>query len=247
MTSETSRETYVRVFRRSVPLAWTRETAYATGLVASDGYLSAPRYVGFGSQDLELVQSFLHSVGRPLSYATIPAGRVRWLGQKSIVSRHPYYQTLCSDPLLYEFLISAGLGPRKSRTLGPIDVPALRLPDVIRGLLDGDGSIMTAHKEAFRYGRTYQRMHLRVVFYSSSKEHLAWLRGLLTDLAIRSSLSVDRRPAHPSFSLTLSDRQSAALLTAIYEDPRAPRLARKHEAWLRYRDARSLPDYTAFL
>ena len=247
MQASAPRQTYVRVFRRVEPLTWTRETAYATGLVASDGYLSAPRYVGFGSRDLELVESFLRCFGRPLSYGTVPPGRSRRHGPTTIVSSYPYYQALCSDPLLYEFLTAAGLGPRKSTSLGPILAPTLHLPDVIRGVLDGDGSIVPRFVDTTRRGVPYRRMHLTVVFYSSSRAHLMWLQAFFASLAIRGSIYEDKRPAHPSYRLALSDRQSVALLTTLYEDPRAPRLERKYGIWLRYRAARSLAEYAAFV
>lgn len=237
----------LKVFRRRELLTWTRETAYATGLVASDGYLSAPRTVGFGSADFELVETYLRCVDRPLKYGTVTTRRERTLDHKTIVSRRPYYYAHCSDPWLYDFLASAGLGPRKSRSLGPISAPTMLLPDLIRGLLDGDGSIVVFTDAASKGGQPYRRTRLRVVFYSASHEHLAWLQAILTGLAIRASLQEDRRTSWTYYGLVLSDRQAIALLTTLYEDPRAPRLERKHQIWLSYRAARSLPEYVAFL
>lgn len=234
------------LFRRTQPLEWGRDTAYATGLIASDGYLSEPRFVGFGSTDLEFVETVLRCVGRPIRYSTMAPGRTTSYGGVAITSRLPYYQTLCNDPLLYEFLTRAGLGPRKSRSIGALNVPVLHLPDAIRGLLDGDGSLVPRAITTTKRGKPFVRHGLSTVFYSSSRAHLEWLQQVLANLAIRSSLYEDLRRGH-SYRLTLSNRQSTALLTTLYEDPRAPRLKRKWSIWQRYREARNLPEYTAFL
>src|SRR5258706_2870586 len=59
---------------RTLSPTWSRDLAYATGLIATDGYLTAQTSVGFGSTDKELVETFLHCVDRPVRYSTVPAG-----------------------------------------------------------------------------------------------------------------------------------------------------------------------------
>jgi hypothetical protein len=154
---------------------------------------------------------------------------------------------LFHDPLLYRFFEAAGVTPRKSRTLGGLSAPTEHIPDVIRGLLDGDGSVMARIEAPMGRNNPYRRLRLRLVFYSGSRAHLEWLRGILANLAIRSSWFEDRRTVNPSYRLTLTDRQAATLLSTIYEDPRAPRLERKWLIWDGYRRAQSLPGFYAFL
>ena len=43
----------------------------------------------------------------------------------------------------YKYLLSIGLTPRKSLTLGKIKLDQLYFPDFLRGVIDGDGSINT--------------------------------------------------------------------------------------------------------
>lgn len=234
-------------FKRLGAIRWSRELAYATGLVATDGYLSEPSFVGFGSRDRELVETFLRCVGRPIRYTTTPAGRESHLGERLITSKYDYYSALASDPALFAFFKAAGLHPRKSRDLGALDVPPDLLSDAVRGLLDGDGSIMTALIKGRRAGKEHTYQRLRVAYYSSSAAHIEWLRAVLASWSIPSAITVDARPEPPSFRLVVADRPAIALLTALYEDSRAPRLTRKWSKWIAYRDSRALPDHVAFL
>ncbi len=52
------------------------------------------------------------------------------------------WQVQFGDVELYRWLESVGLTQRKSLTLGPIAVPDEFFSDLVRGLLDGDGSIL---------------------------------------------------------------------------------------------------------
>src|SRR5713101_4330634 len=228
-------------FHRAAPVTWCSETAYAVGLVATDGFLTARRRVGFGSRDRELVEEFLRCVGRPVRYSTWPAGRVRRLEGREITTKHDYFAALCYDPLLYDFLEAAGISVRKSLTIGALLVPVEYRPDVIRGLLDGDGSVISSIRAPQGTADPYRLLRLRVLFYSGSRLHLEWLREVLTDFAIRSSIFEDARPGRESFRLELSDRQAAALLAILYRDPTAPRLARKWRVWDAHRRSGRTP------
>jgi LAGLIDADG DNA endonuclease family protein len=77
-----------------------------------------------------------------------------------------------SDVELHRWLARAGLTPRKSLTLGPLEFPNEYWSDVVRGLLDGDGSVAIQK----RPGR---RDQLKAVFVSASRRHVEWLKAIV--------------------------------------------------------------------
>jgi hypothetical protein len=44
--------------------------------------------------------------------------------------------------VLYDALLTIGLTPAKSLTLGPLAIPDDYFPDFFRGCIDGDGSVL---------------------------------------------------------------------------------------------------------
>jgi hypothetical protein len=99
------------------------------GLAATDGCLvNTGRHVAFVSSDRKQMETFLACVGRDPSTTTI-----RKDGNA--------YRAQLGDVELYRRLSETGLTQRKSLTLGSIQVPADLFLDLVRGLLDGDGSI----------------------------------------------------------------------------------------------------------
>ncbi len=216
----------VRQRRRVGPPLWSPRLAYAVGLIATDGCLSASRrHIFFGSKDLELIETFL---------ACIESGARPRL-QSGYKGR--YYRAEISDVGLYRWLLSAGLTPRKSLTLAQINVPDPFIFDLVRGLLDGDGSILDTTVTPNR--RLYPEHHYRrlnAVFVSASRAHLDWLRGALQRVlgvsgAILTAAPPGRNPIH---KLKFGKHASLRLLAALYADPDAPRLERKWRVWRDY-------------
>ena len=118
--------------RRSAPVItedWNTHLAYAVGLIATDGCLVRGRTIAFNSKDHELVASLLQCLGKNNKIAPF---RTR-VGNTA-------YRTQIGDVGFYRWLLTIGLSPRKSLTLGAISVPDEFLLALVRGLLDGDGS-----------------------------------------------------------------------------------------------------------
>lgn len=197
------------------------------GLIATDGCLVTGRKrIQFGSEDRELVDLLLNCLGRP---ARIREERTR------IGSR--YYRTQFGDARFYDWLRSIGIAPRKSLTLEGISVPDTHLPALVRGLLDGDGSIGNQRYRADTGGRAdYVWEYFWVAFATSSESHATWLRGRIEEsFGIRGSIGrADVGGKAPAFQLRYGKRASETLLTALYADPHAPALTRKRSIWLEY-------------
>ncbi|HWL87524.1 MAG TPA: hypothetical protein VNO21_17085 [Polyangiaceae bacterium] len=210
-------------------LSWTPELAYAVGLAATDGCLiNTGRHVAFVSNDLDQMEAFLTSVGRNPS-----ASGLRKTGNT--------YRVQFGDVELYRWLEAAGLTQRKSLTLGRIDVPERIFLDLVRGLLDGDGSVAHyVHRPVARNYPGYLYRRLTVRFHSASPEHLRWLQQKLGEvLSIKGAVvQQSKNRAHNMFALQYGKYASISLLTKLYEDPASPRLARK---WLIWQDFKAQP------
>jgi len=109
--------------------------AYVVGLTATDGCLThgRRRSINFKSEDFELVSRYLALLGRTNA-----------IGVELTREGNFAYHTQFGDARLYEWFRSVGLMPRKSLVLGAIDVPDSHVSHLIRGLLDGDGSILNS-------------------------------------------------------------------------------------------------------
>lgn len=159
-----------RGFTRNGPLGWTNELAYAVGLLATDGcLLTRRRQIAFTSKDYELVAVFMDCVGHHVKVHTKR-------GERGSLA----FQVQFKDIELYDWFERCGLTPRKSLSLGPITVPDDYFFHMVRGLLDGDGSIAHyVHRAIKKHDPTYVYERLNICFHSASRQHLEWLRQRL--------------------------------------------------------------------
>jgi len=156
--------------------------AYIVGLTATDGCLfTGRRKINFKSGDRQLVETYLSF----------------WQDESREASEHAngrvVYFTEFHDSKLYEWFRSVGLTPRKSLTLGAIDVPDAFVASLARGLMDGDGSIQNfTHLPTRQKYPDYRYERLWISFNSASKSHIEWLRERLRPIAKRERLSTRR-------------------------------------------------------
>lgn len=203
--------------------------AYAVGLLATDGCLGGGKTVTFTSKDLELVETYRRCVGTDAP--------VRRTG--------PVYRVQITDMKFYRWLESIGVTPRKSLTLGALDVPAELMSHTVRGLLDGDGSVLTPTTIPNRKRYPDHRYHqLRVLFHSASRKHIDWLRGVLRErLGVEGWVTAKYKKSAskvyaPLHVLRYSKHESVTLLGWLYSVEDAPRLGRKWMRWVDFRDHR---------
>lgn len=209
------------------PIPWTATFAYAVGLFATDGWISirANGYsnMGFSSKDRELTELFKECLG--LTAAVSKRRRQQW--GKTWTS----YQISFSSVRLARWFQDIGITPRKSLTLGPLEVPYELFFHTLRGLVDGDGSIA-------RYTDRKGRHCFSIRLYSASERHLVWASGVLRDrLGVKGSLVKIRRKKrtlgrHPVYQLAYARAASRIIASFLYEDPSAPRLDRKWIRWM---------------
>src|SRR3989338_7561152 len=96
-------------------MEWNPNVAYAIGLIVTDGNLSKDgRHIIFVSKDKQQISTFKECLGLRNKIGRRASG---FTGEKI------YYHVQFGDVLLYRWLLSIGLTPKKSRTIGAIKIP----------------------------------------------------------------------------------------------------------------------------
>jgi len=106
---------------------------YVVGLIATDGNLSTTKkHINITSKDREHLFLVRDALGLQSTIGRKASG----------TQKEKKYSVLqFSDAHFYRYLESIGLHPKKSLTLGKIDVDLRYFNDFLRGVIDGDGCI----------------------------------------------------------------------------------------------------------
>jgi hypothetical protein len=191
-------------------------------LIATDGNLSpSGRHVSVSSAERDVLETFLRCVDRRAKIGNVKGG----FGTHGL-------RVQIGDVGLYRWLQSIGLTPRKSLTLGAIDVPDNFLGDLLRGLLDGDGSVIdsTYAGTGKAKGRRYRTLLVR--FNSASRAHAEWVRERIwTRYELVGGLWCE----DGMYQLTYAKGASLRLLPLLYTDTHVPCIQRKREVWLKFK------------
>lgn len=200
--------------RPRVSCEWSDAFAYSIGIIATDGNLSSDgRHINVTSKDLDLLE-ILKSIWNIDNKISMKARG----GSKD----KKYGVLQFGDIQFYEFLLSIGLTPRKSKTLRPLSIPEKYFPAFIRGCVDGDGCITAyTHPES-------KLPQVRVSICSASRPFLVWLHA-----SVRKQMGIqggwisasDRRGTS---SLVFGKKDSIQLLQKMYENKDRYFLARKY-------------------
>jgi hypothetical protein len=209
------------VVRATRPWEWTPAIAYAVGLIATDGNLSpSGRHISLASAERGVLETFLKCVDRSAKIGRVSGG----YGTETL-------RVQIGDVGLYRWLQSIGLTPRKSLTLGAIAVPDHLLAHLLRGLVDGDGSILDVIYDGTGKARGRRYRTLLVRFTSASRDHVDWVRGRI---AARYGLVGGLWCQDGVYQLTYGKGASLQLLPLMYPDEAVPCIARKREVWLQF-------------
>ncbi len=195
-----------------VVIKWSVPFAYAIGLIVTDGNLSKDgRHISFTSKDKDLVVLF----SKCLNVNNKVGRKAR---NKNAIKK--YFVIQCGDKNFYEFLVSIGLMPAKSRKLKAVKIPQLYFADFLRGCIDGDGSIgIFNHPESVH-------PQLRVSLSSASYPFLAWAKAMIAKCTTVTGGSI--KLGKRVFYLCYSTADSKRILKIIYYKKGVPRLYRKY-------------------
>lgn len=198
--------------RRREEIQWSSALAYAVGLMATDGCLSSDgRHLELTSKDEEQLQNFMRCTEK---FVPIQAKTSGYTG--NLVTRIQF-----SDVVLYRFMQSVGLTPRKTHTLGALQIPEEYFFDFLRGHHDGDGTFYSYFDP--RWKNSYM---FYLAFVSASESHLVWIRGEIERiLGVRGHLTTSKKSR--VMQLKYAKTASLMILEQMYTSPTSICLSRK--------------------
>lgn len=150
-------------------------TSYLLGLLATDGYLS-PKDNGVGIEltDEDCIKSISEYTGQDYhSYDKTKYTGVLDNGQ-IINTKKQTYRIMFYGQDIYQQVIDRGITPSKSLSISSIkiyDNEEIYYPYIIRGIIDGDGSIYNRSSDS----------QLCLSICSASKDFLEWVKWVLED------------------------------------------------------------------
>ncbi|KKU84947.1 MAG: Intein-containing protein, partial [Parcubacteria group bacterium GW2011_GWA2_47_8b] len=125
------------------------------------------------------------------------------------------------DVSFYHFLISIGITPKKSKTIGELKIPDAYFFDFLRGHHDGDGTFYSYWDPRWRSSFMFY-----TEFISASKKHIDWLRRQLARfLDIKGHITKDSKGS--TYQLKYAKVESLKLLPKLYYDRTVVCLSRK--------------------
>ena len=202
---------------------WTSNLAYAIGVIATDGNLSPDgRHLNITSKDLDLIQTLKVVLGLKNKVVKKSRGGSR---------EKKYFVLQFGDIAFYEFLLSIGLTPAKSKTLKVILVPQMFFADFFRGCIDGDGSI-----DSFKHPES-KLFQIRLRLVSASPKFLDFIleTARIVFNITGGHISYSRRKQVGVLSFGKHD--ALKILSLMYHSRGLPALKRKRriaEGFIRY-------------
>ena len=185
-----------------INVEWGLELAYAVGLITTDGNLSPDgRHINFTSKDESLCLLFKKCLGLE-----------NVIGKKARGGEHnkKYFVVQFGSLQFYKFLLSIGLTPAKSKTVGPLLIPDAFFSDFLRGCIDGDGNISeTKHPES-------QHIQLRLRLCSASEDFLIWILAQSKRLYGTAGGWISTPVTKSIYMLNFGKADSVQILKAIY-------------------------------
>jgi hypothetical protein len=195
-----------------VKIKWSPEFAYAIGLLTTDGNLSLDgRHFTFVSKDKEQIDNFLCCLGVKVKIGRSFSG---YDGSSAC-------RVQIGDRAFYDFLLSIGLMPNKSKILNSLLIPDKYFFDFLRGHFDGDGSF-----HSYWDPRWHSSYMFYTIFASASKSHITWLRKTISAyLPIQGHITKAKRSV--VYQLKYAKGESLQLLSKMYYDGSVVCLSRK--------------------
>jgi hypothetical protein len=197
-----------------VKIEWSPEFAYAIGLLVTDGCLYGDgKTMNLTSKDEEQLLHFKKCLGIDNKIGFKPSG----------YSSEQAMQIQFCDVLFYKFLNDIGITPRKTKTIGVVQIPDEYFFDFLRGHHDGDGTFYSYWDP--RWASSFM---FYTVFLSASKIHVKWIRAKLLELlGIQGHMTATGNT--PIHSIKYAKAESLQLLQKMYYNPHVVCLSRKRK------------------
>ncbi len=178
--------------------SWSPEMAYVLGLIITDGCISGAGTISLCLNDRELLEKVKKVMG---SEHKIIASK----HQKNLYIFHFARENMVKD------LEKLCIVPRKSLIVKFPEVPEVYLPDFIRGVFDGDGSVF--------YDKRRPEFPLRSKFVSSSEIFIEVLQGILEDLGMPKRTIYKQKTKNGwSYMFIYAHKDSLKLFNILYKN-----------------------------
>lgn len=204
-------------FNEAILDTWTPQSAYLLGWVITDGGIysrthGADNYtLSFDLKDQEAVETL--------------AGILEHPSGASLTSRG-YWTLRAHSAHLVRRLQELGVGPAKSLSTTLPDVPGEVFSHLVRGIVEGDGSL-TLHERRFM-----------VAINSASSEFLPKLSEALPFRGSLFQVGKGKRK-NPMWRLAYSGKEALRMCEWMYQDSDGMRLSRKYDRYLLALEGRS--------
>lgn len=181
---------------------WSPEMAYVLGLIVTDGCISEAGTVSLSMNDLELLKKVKEVIRS--EHNITPSKHQSGL----------YCFSFTREKLARD-LNKLGVVPRKSLIVEFPDVPREHLPDFIRGVFDGDGSVYFEPRSP----KYPVRSKLRSKFVSSSKQFIEGLHMALESLGMPKRKIYQQKTKNAwSYSFVFCHKDNMRLFEILYKN-----------------------------
>jgi len=191
---------------------WTANLAYAIGLLATDGCLSSDGLlIDLTSKDEEQLLNFSKCVGVNFN-----------IGNKWNLKGDKCLRIQFKNRIFYDFLLSIGLTPKKSLTIGKLKIPSKYFFDFLRGCFDGDGCFYSYWDPRWRSSHMFY-----LSFSSANETHILWLQKEIKKLLlIKGHISKSQRKGS-IYNLRYAKKETMEVIEKMYYNHSIICLSRK--------------------
>ncbi len=199
--------------KKIIDTTWRPNLAYAIGLLATDGCLSKDGLlVDLTSKDREQLENFSKCLGIKFN-----------LGIKNNSTGLACLRIQFKNRIFYDFLLSIGLTPKKSKTIHKVDIPKKYFYDFLRGCFDGDGCFYSYWDPRWKSSHMFY-----LTFSSASQKHILWLQEeVYIRLLIKGHISKSKREGS-IYNLRYAKKETLAIIEKMYYNRSVVCLTRKH-------------------
>jgi hypothetical protein len=206
--------------KKVIDITWSPSLAYCVGLIATDGNLSPDaRHISFTSKDLVLA----HILKRTFKLQNKIGKKTRGGSTEK-----KYYIVQFGAVDFYQFLLSIGLTPAKSKTLQRLLVPREFFAHFLRGCIDGDGNI-----SEFTHPQS-KVLQLRVRLTSASRGFLEWIQSEIGSLVHTEGGWIYQDKKKSTLTLSYATSDAIKILRFMYTGCSEDFLPRKRKTAKKY-------------
>ncbi len=197
--------------KRIIDERWTANLAYAVGLIATDGCLANDGLlIDLTSKDREQLENFSKCLGVDFAIGN----KVSSMGYQSL-------RVQFKNRIFYDFLLTIGLTPKKSLTMGKLEISKKYFFDFLRGSFDGDGCFYSYWDPRWKSSHMFY-----LEFVSASKKHIDWLqKEIKVRLNILGHIVKDGRGS--TFQLKYAKKEALEIIKKMYYTADVVCLSRK--------------------